>query len=434
MKRIFLFIAIGLVCLTGITSCEDKTGDTEEKNVIALTGITLNPTSLTIPNNGTAQITATPVPANATGVWFIWSSADPSVATVYQDGTVYIKKYKATPTTITVKSGSVEATVEVLSKREPMTKIIVDDSIRLPIIGSVQQIVATYEPANTTDLLIWTSSNPNVATVDSVGRVTAVSEGTTNVTVKGGDIEATIVVSIGLSDIIVDPVSVIIPVGNNLHITATAVPEANLPSDWATWTSSNPGVATVDELGVVTGVSVGTTNVTVNYGLIVKSVHVKVMREQQLAKTGWEVISWSDHEPSDGGGATAIINDNTNDFWHSQWTGNVPGLPHWAIIDMAAPRLISKINTYRRNYTKSVWYYVGNDSNPDADSWTKIANSNPVAGSWTKIAEGIYTSGNLLILNASPYVYGRYLLIYLPDSETPPHTTINEIDVYGLVE
>jgi hypothetical protein len=135
-------------------------------------------------------------------------------------------------------------------------------------------------------------------------------------------------------------------------------------------------------------------------------------------KSSWSVISWSDEQVDDGGGAAMIINGSLNDYWHSNWREGST-LPHWAIIDMVvAPGEITKIDTYRRNNTKTVQYYIGDDPDPNAASWTKIA-------------EGTYTSGEFLTMPVSVYVPGRYLKIYLPDSESAPHITIREIDVFG---
>jgi hypothetical protein len=138
-------------------------------------------------------------------------------------------------------------------------------------------------------------------------------------------------------------------------------------------------------------------------------------------KSSWSVISWSDEQADDGGGATVLINGNLNDFWHSNWRQGST-LPHWAIIDMVVPREVTKIDTYRRagnTNTKSVWYYVGDDPDPDASSWTKIA-------------EGTYSSGDLMTLTATVSATGRYLKIYLPDSNSAPHTSVAEIDVFGM--
>lgn len=52
--------------------------------------------------------------------------------------------------------------------------------------GMTLQLSATIKPADVTDpTLTWTSSNAEVATVDAKGLVTAVKEGTVNITVKG---------------------------------------------------------------------------------------------------------------------------------------------------------------------------------------------------------------------------------------------------------
>jgi uncharacterized protein YjdB len=264
------------VCLTGVTSCENE-AEKSDSNEVALTGITVTPSSLSVPVHGKLQFTATPVPADATGVWFEWSSADPSVATVYNDGTVYMKKYTETPTTITVKSGSISATVEVSSLKVPMTEISMDDSVRLSVIGDAQQIVAKPVPTNTTDVITsWVSEDPSVATVDENGKITAVSYGTTNVTVYGGEVEATIVVSIGLADILLDPSTLVIDLGFTQQIKATAVPKASIEISFD-WASEDPNVATVDETGKVTAISEGTTNIIVSYGTLERVVPVEVI-------------------------------------------------------------------------------------------------------------------------------------------------------------
>jgi hypothetical protein len=86
---------------------------------------------------------------------------------------------------------------------------------------------------------------------------------------------------------------------------------------------------------------------------------------------------------------------------------------------MKTPQSIAKIDTYRRNNTKTVEYYICNDppANFSLDAWTKIAAGN----SW---------SDNMMTLEATTIVPCRYLLICLPDSESSPdpHITIKEID------
>jgi hypothetical protein len=205
MKRVFLFLMLGLVCTTVITSCEDE--NREEKTVsIPLTGITV-PANVSILVNEKQRITATPVPADATDVWFEWSSDDPSAATVYYDGTVLIKKYKTTPTIITVRSGSVEAKVAVSVTEVPLTGITAPESIILGTPGIVQQITATMVPANATGVkYVWTSANTDIVTVDTTGKVTATGFGETEITVSHGSIKATVAVVVGLYNIYKYPV------------------------------------------------------------------------------------------------------------------------------------------------------------------------------------------------------------------------------------
>jgi hypothetical protein len=141
-----------------------------------------------------------------------------------------------------------------------------------------------------------------------------------------------------------------------------------------------------------------------------------------LDKTGWSVLSCSDEEVSDGGGKDVLIDGILTNYWHSKWSAPVGQLPHWAIIDMASPQKINRIDTYRRpsnTNTKSVQYFVSNDSDPNATSWVKIM-------------EGTFATGNLLTLNAPENtIQGRYLKIFLPDSNSGQNTSVSEINVYG---
>lgn len=67
--------------------------------------------------------------------------------------------------------------------------------------GMSQQIHATLTPADSTDLLTWTSSNEKVAIVDGSGLVTAVGSGTATITVQANEnVKAEISVSVRAED------------------------------------------------------------------------------------------------------------------------------------------------------------------------------------------------------------------------------------------
>lgn len=137
-------------------------------------------------------------------------------------------------------------------------------------------------------------------------------------------------------------------------------------------------------------------------------------------RSNWEVLQVSDETASDGGGMNTLIDNDLDTYWHSKWDPTAP-LPHWAIIDMESPKKIAFFDIYRRRGntdTKTVQLFVSNESDPDADSWIKIG-------------EDVFTSGDKVTIDATAEFEGRYLKIYLPDSNRDPFTSIAEVYVYG---
>lgn len=67
-------------------------------------------------------------------------------------------------------------------------------------VGATQQLTATVEPTDQTYTVTFTSDNEQVATVNAKGLVTAVAEGTANITAKIGDLTAKSVVTVSKDD------------------------------------------------------------------------------------------------------------------------------------------------------------------------------------------------------------------------------------------
>lgn len=153
-------------------------------------------------------------------------------------------------------------------------------------------------------------------------------------------------------------------------------------------------------------------------------------------KSDWEIVGFSDEQATDGGGVNTIIDGiihgpgTAANFWHSQYSP-IAYLPHWAVIDMKSEKEIAMIDTYRRwsnASTKSVEYYIG-------DEYT-TGDKNIDLSKWTKITEGIFDTRptvNRLVLEVSDGISasGRFLLIYLRDSNSGQSTQISEISVCG---
>lgn len=124
-------------------------------------------------------------------------------------------------------------------------------------------LTATVTPADTTDAVVWTSSNDAVATVKD-GVVTAKSEGTATITATCGSVKAecavTVLPPVPASEVTLDKTVLTLYEGDAAKLTATVMPE-DTTDKTIVWTSSDDEVATVNN-GTVTGLKAGTATIT----------------------------------------------------------------------------------------------------------------------------------------------------------------------------
>lgn len=132
-------------------------------------------------------------------------------------------------------------------------------------VGETSNIVVSYNPSNTTDdkSVIWTSENPNIATVEN-GVIKAISIGTTRITATVGNKNASVSVTVKLpsTGIELDTGSFNLNKGEKKLITAKLLPEGTTDNANITWTSSDNNIALVED-GIVTAVSKGTATIKV---------------------------------------------------------------------------------------------------------------------------------------------------------------------------
>ena len=115
-----------------------------------------------------------------------WKSSDTSVATVDQDGNVTAKKNGTTVITATTqnnKSATCIVTVETLITGIRLNKEY-ETIESLELNKQTFQLVATLTPSTSTEGIIWTSSNSNVAVVNQDGLVIIKGAGKVTITVK----------------------------------------------------------------------------------------------------------------------------------------------------------------------------------------------------------------------------------------------------------
>lgn len=174
----------------GYTTVTAKCGDVEGVctiivSKVPVTSVTLDKTELNFSTpTGTATLTATVSPDNATYKTVTWKTSDASVATVSSEGVVTIKKYGNT--TITATADGKSATCLVKAQPILVTKITLSKKYhRFTSTGTKFTLSYTYEPANATEVnIVFETSNSSVATVTSSGVVTCQGFGFTAITCK----------------------------------------------------------------------------------------------------------------------------------------------------------------------------------------------------------------------------------------------------------
>ena len=156
--------------------------------VVAVTAVSVSPTTATVGLGTTQQLNATITPANATNQNVTWSSSNTSVATVNNSGLVTAISAGTATITVTTADGNKTASSAITVAAIPVSSVAVSPTSASLYAGNTQQLTATISPANATNKnVIWSSSNTSVATVNSSGFVTAVSAGTATITATTQD-------------------------------------------------------------------------------------------------------------------------------------------------------------------------------------------------------------------------------------------------------
>lgn len=175
------------------------------------------------------------------------------------DGNVFVKG-QSFPATV---DGSKTYYAVFSTEAVPVTSMTLEAASDTMSVGAMQALKVTFTPSNATNTgLVWSSSDPSVLKVNSVGHVTAVKEGEADI-------------SVALSDGSIPPAMVHIKVtevkdirvvadntfvnddGSTRKIEVTS-PDGDTINADCSFTSSNSSVVTVNSLGVMNTVGNGT--------------------------------------------------------------------------------------------------------------------------------------------------------------------------------
>lgn len=268
-------------------------------------------------------------PSNTTDdmTWEI--TGDTTVATV-SNGVVTGLKNGTTEVTVTCGNFSAKLPITVTTSPKTMSfgnakyTVNFEETRNLKDEVTVGPADAIYDAAD----MVWSSDNTAVATVDAAtGVVTGVSKGTANITVKLGNLTATVpvTVTVPLKSISIDKTEVVIYKGEEVKVTVTANPAG---AEWETLVGSfdsGAQFAEVKEVAdgiVITGKAEGTAVVAISVngnatGDLYKLVNVTVkennvtgvtidneagaelLRGETLEMTGSYTVEDDTHEATD---------------------------------------------------------------------------------------------------------------------------------------
>lgn len=190
-------VSDGLISWVGTGSCtitaraEDVTAECQvECGYVTVSSIKLNQSSLTLDYQESAELSTKIIPSNWAGD-VIWTSSDTTVAVV-SDGEVTWAGQGECIITATADGRNASCTVT-CNEPEIESVTIEEEEIDLSANGSYQ-IFPTVVPEEWPGELVWTSSNPEIATVTD-GMVRWVSAGTCTITVTADEVTDSCVVN-----------------------------------------------------------------------------------------------------------------------------------------------------------------------------------------------------------------------------------------------
>ena len=174
----------------------NNSGSNTKPATVAVTGVTLDKAELELEVEGTATLTATVEPKNATNQKVTWSSDHSEIAAVDDKGKVTaVAEGEAVITVTTADVGKTAfCTIKVSPKGiepdpgpdEPKTPSVTVEPKTVTLILKENENVTAQLDATVTNAegatVTWSSNAENIATVDQEGTVTAKAVGTTTVT------------------------------------------------------------------------------------------------------------------------------------------------------------------------------------------------------------------------------------------------------------
>ncbi|WP_051241329.1 Ig-like domain-containing protein [Vibrio litoralis] len=248
-----------------------------------------------------------------------WFSSDTSVVQVDKNGVM--KGIKEGSAEVTAVYQGQETTVTVTILPPKATGLQVLPQVTSVAGGVVVNFIAQglYSDGSNEDVTqsaVWTSSNSSIATV-TLGEVTTLSAGEVTIKAEWQGFSGSAILTVTnatLSSLNISPSSLNLANGTSDKLTATAIFSDGSSvdvSEQTTWISGDAGVASVDDSGLVTANSVGSTTVTADYGTLSKDVAITTTNATLETLTVSPATATLANGLTKQFNATATFSDNT---------------------------------------------------------------------------------------------------------------------------
>ncbi len=246
--------------------------------VVAVTGVSVSPTSASFKAGTTQQLTATITPANATNQSVTWTSGNTAVATVSSTGLV--TGVAAGSATITVKTVDGNKTATSAISITPASTFTVNfykpsswgSGIQIYwwaaqpsgvlADGSWPGVLMTNSGGGWYSYTFTNITSTNLIFNDSSNQTADLNRDKNGWYLNNTWYDSNPGAPVQVTGVTVSPSSATVNTGTTQQLTATVAP-ANATNKAVSWSSNNTGVATVNSSGLVNAVSAGTALITV---------------------------------------------------------------------------------------------------------------------------------------------------------------------------
>lgn len=255
-------------CTVTVTSKKDEAAKAviPVRVIIPVKKVTASLESASLHVGETTAIICQYAPAQASLKQAAFTSSNEKVAVVDADGVVTAMGRGQATLTVLSADGAAKTHVTVKVLQQPTGLTLTPDVISLSV-GKSKAIRASVSPKNADNKkLTWTSSNPDVATVDARGNVKVRAAGVAVITatcVEDPSISASVNVEClqQAKSVAFSQKTYTLTAGDTLQVEARVLPE-NTSNQELAYKVNTPRIATVDENGIITAHKGGKTTLT----------------------------------------------------------------------------------------------------------------------------------------------------------------------------